>query len=94
MNSKIKQEVKILLQNMINEEIHMIDGCGQLVAYLHEGHDFIYWDFDEVYGKLLEFPRPTEFHLWEPEALRIKLIKFEVHQTYAVHLVLQLLEEL
>ena len=62
---------------MINEEIHVIDGCGQF--YLHEGLDFIYWDFDEVYGKSIEFPRPIEYHLWKPEALRIKLIKFEEH---------------
>ena len=89
MTSETKLEVKILLQNMINEEIHVINGCGQLATYLYEGHDFIYWNFDEVYGKLLEFPRPTEYHVWEPEALRIKLNKLDEHQTHALHLAVQ-----
>lgn len=94
MTSKIKLEVQELLRNMIAKEVHVIDGCAQLTAYLHAGHDFIYWDFDEYYSKLLEFPHPTTYHLWEPEILESKLKEFEKYKELVIQLATQLVEEL
>ena len=89
-----KQEIQRLLQNIINEKTNVIDGCAQLVAYLDAGYDFIYRDFDTYYGKLLKFPLPTEYHLWNPQALEIKLKELEEYQSCVIQLARKLLEEL
>lgn len=89
-----KQEIQKLLQNIISDKINPIDGCAQLVAYLDAGYDFIYRDFDTYYGKLLKFPLPTEYHLWNLETLEIKLKELEEYQARVIQLARQLLEEL
>lgn len=94
MTSKFKQEIQELLQNIINEEINVIEGCGQLVTYLDAGCDIIFQDFDVYYGKLLEFPLPSDYHLWEPGALEIKLKELAAYKASIIRLAARLLKEL
>lgn len=95
MAENVKEDVIHILQQMINGKKNIIHGCAELDRYLMEGHDFIYWEFDEYYYELLQYPLPEQYHLWETRALEDKLK--EIDRTYrekVIDLAKDLLEEL
>ena len=74
---KVKEDVINILEDMIEGKKNIIIGCYELSSYLMEGYEFIYWDFEEYYHQLQQFPLPEQYHLWEETELEQKISVLE-----------------
>jgi hypothetical protein len=78
MIEKVKKDVINILSDMIEGKKNIIVGCSELSNYLMEGYEFIYWDFEEFYYQLQQFPLPEQYHLWDEIELEQKLTELEI----------------
>jgi len=94
MTKNIKKDVKEILEQMIDGRKNFIKGCAELSALRLEGYDFIYYDFDEFYSQLQQYPLPEQYLQWDKEALDQKLKELERLKDKVFALSLELLEEI
>jgi hypothetical protein len=88
------EQVKHILQQMIEGRKNVINGCAELSALSLAGFDFIYNDFDEYYSLLQQYPLPEEYQQWEKSALEKKLKELDELKHKIITLSMELLEEI
>jgi hypothetical protein len=94
MTKNINEEVKQILQQMIDGRKNFIEGCAELSALLLAGNDFIYYDFDEYYSQLQQYPLPEQYHQWDKRSLEKKLKELDGLKDKVIGLSRELLEEI
>ncbi|WP_312476176.1 hypothetical protein [Neobacillus sp.] len=94
MAKEINKKVKLILQQMIDGRKNIIKSCAELSALRLAGYDFIYYDFDEYYCQLQQYPLPEQYHRWEKRALEIKLKELDELKDKVIILSMALLEEI
>lgn len=84
-----ENNVKSILEQMIDGIKNVINGCAELDALRLEGYDF-----SELYSHLQHYPLPKHYDKWDKDALDDKLKDLERLNNKVISLSLELLEEI
>ncbi|MGG4345135.1 hypothetical protein [Paenibacillus lautus] len=88
------EELKRILEDMINEKIPIHLGCHRLSGMYHSGNEIVWYDFDEYYNKLNDIPLPSQYLLWNEVALEVKLKKLDEYKVQVLGMAEELLKEI
>jgi hypothetical protein len=92
--SEIKIKVISICSLIINDEVDIVSGCRELAMLRHQGHEFIPIIFVGYDSELDYIPLPSEYHLWNKEALKNKLQEMDNYKEAVLNSAKDLLQEM
>lgn len=88
------EHIRRILVGVIEDSIPIHYACHILSSLYHKGNSVIPYEFDEIYGELLDVPLPIEYSLWNQKGLKVKLEKLIKYKEKVVGLSKKLLNQI
>lgn len=76
----LRWRLKRYLRGIIEDKMDMIEALRGIVQVYHEGYFDIPEEFRGYESALDDVPSENQYHLWNPEALQLKLKKIDVYR--------------